>query len=150
MKMVFNEMLTEIDDDICYFDFGNLHLAMLGYAGSDWVLINTGDHSDIGNLTKAAEMRHGAENPPSCIILTGIDDKYVGGLAEVINYWKVPVYAHVNSCPFLIEAAEHLRTLPHDYSIPCLEGWEWSSAIDDEAAHIKLIRKSDQLVLFST
>jgi Metallo-beta-lactamase superfamily len=120
-----------------------------------WVLVDAGLKSSAQCILRAAEERFGKGARPEAIILTHGHFDHVGALPKLIEYWKVPVYAHRLEMPYLTGRAQyppadptvgggmmavmsrfftrgpisitgHARVLPDNGDVPGLgKNWHW-------------------------
>jgi glyoxylase-like metal-dependent hydrolase (beta-lactamase superfamily II) len=70
-----------------------VNLYFLGTADA-WVLIDAGLPGSADAIIEAASDRFGKGNLPQAIILTHGHFDHVGSLAQLLDKWHVPVYAH--------------------------------------------------------
>ncbi|MGC2660988.1 MAG: MBL fold metallo-hydrolase [Bryobacteraceae bacterium] len=137
-----------------------------------WSLIDAGVPVSAGFIRRFAEKRFGADVPPQNIIITHGHFDHAGSLAELADYWQVPVYAHPDEFPYLtgrlaypppdtsvggglmtalaplyprgpIDVSAHLQALPPDGSVPGLASWKWIHTPGHTPGHISLYREVD-------
>src|SRR5690606_21003093 len=101
---------------------------------------------------------------------------HVGAIIDLIERWKVPVYAHQLELPFLtgkqdypkpdatveggwvakmsplfphegIDISEHVSALPEDGTIPHMSGWKWIHTPGHTPGHVSIYRESDQVLI---
>ncbi|RHW42084.1 MBL fold metallo-hydrolase [Neobacillus notoginsengisoli] len=164
----------QVISDLYYFPFQIVNVVFYGQPGegNDWVLIDAGMPRSGDNIIKEAEERFGKNNPPKALILTHGHFDHIGGITELIEKWKMPVYAHELELPFLqgeqdypepdptveggllakispyypneaIVVEGDLRALPMDGSVPFMEGWKWIHTPGHTQGHVSLYRESD-------
>ena len=121
---------------------------------------------------EVAEKRFGKNAKPAAIILTHGHFDHVGGIVDLLERWKVPVYAHPLEMPFLtgkeaypepdpsveggmlaklssiyphepIDISEVVQELPADQSVPSLPGWKWIHTPGHTRGHVSFFRESD-------
>ncbi|WP_410768468.1 MBL fold metallo-hydrolase [Fontibacillus sp. BL9] len=140
----------------------------------DWVLIDTGLGPFKKALIREAETIYG--RPPKAIILTHGHFDHVGCVIELSDYWKVPVYAHVEEFPYLtglrdypegdpsvgggllagvapiypnraIDLKDRLEPLPEDGTVPGATGWKWIATPGHSPGHVSLYREQDRTLI---
>lgn len=143
---------------------------------SEWVLIDAGLPHSANKILKAAEKRFGPDHQLKAIILTHGHFDHVGGLIDILEQYKVPVYAHPLEFSYLkgvtdypqpdtsveggmvakmsgifpvkaIDISAHLHELPSDGSVPGMSGWQWIHTPGHSEGHISLFRKQDHLLI---
>ena len=111
------------------------------------------------------------------IILTHGHFDHVGSLADLLEDWKVPVYAHELELPYLtgkkkdyppgdpgvdsglvakispmfpnhgIKLSEHIHMLPQDGTVPAMTGWKSIHTPGHTPGHISLFRSQDRVLI---
>ncbi|WP_172797493.1 MBL fold metallo-hydrolase [Bacillus sp. FJAT-27445] len=168
----------QITSDLYYFPFQIVNVVFIGQPGegNDWVLIDAGMPRSGDNIILEAEERFGKNNPPKALILTHGHFDHVGGITELIEKWKMPVYAHELEIPFLrgeqdypqpdptveggllakispyypneaITLDGHVQRLPEDGTVPFLEGWKWIHTPGHTPGHVSLFRAADRAII---
>ncbi|MGE5681533.1 MAG: MBL fold metallo-hydrolase [Bacillota bacterium] len=167
----------EARPDVYYYTNQIVNLEMVGNPGSgSWVLIDAGMPKTSKEILGATRDRFGGESRPEAIILTHGHFDHVGSIADLINEWKVPVYAHPMEFPFLtgemsypepdpsveggllaklasvyphepINIKEVLLPLPTDNSVPYLHGWRWIHTPGHSPGHVSFFRDSDRTLI---
>jgi len=147
--------------------------AVAGETG--WTLIDAGLKGSAGRITRwAAE--HFREAPPQAIVLTHAHFDHVGAIDDLLESWRVPVYAHREELPYItgersypspdpsvgggvmarmaslyprgpIDLGARVRELPMDGSIPSLPGWRWVHSPGHTAGHVSLFRDADRTLI---
>lgn len=144
--------------------------------GSDWVLIDAGMPRSADEIIGTAKELFGEDVPPKAIVLTHGHFDHVGALVELVEIWKVPVYAHQLEMPYLtgkkdypkpdptveggmvakmaglfpnegINLEQHVQILPSDGSVPHLPGWKWMYTPGHTEGHISLFREEDRALI---
>lgn len=167
----------EIGEDLFYYTNQIVNVVFIGKPNqAGWVLVDAGMPKSGSKLLEVAEERFGKGNKPSAIILTHGHFDHVGGILDLIEEWKVPVYAHVDEFPYLygqksypepdpsveggmlakissiyphepIDITEALFPLPEDFSVPQLPGWKWVPTPGHSPGHISLFREEDKTLI---
>lgn len=70
-------------------------------AARGWVLVDTGLKGSAKKIIAMAEELFGPGTRPAAIVLTHGHADHAGGLAELLEIWNVPVYAHALELPYL-------------------------------------------------
>lgn len=141
-----------------------------------FVLIDAGMPNSAVEIKQAAAERFGAGSSPKAIILTHGHFDHVGSLAELLEEWNVPVYAHEKEIPYLtgkanyppgdstvnggliselspmfpnhgIDISSHVRVLSQDGSLPEMPGWKWLHTPGHTPGHISLFREHDRTLI---
>ncbi len=82
--------------------FVNVYIIAAGdNEGNNWVLVDAGLKGSADKIKRMAEDIFGEDTQPSAIILTHGHFDHVGGLEELLEIWKAPVYAHYLELPYL-------------------------------------------------
>ncbi|RXZ83080.1 MBL fold metallo-hydrolase [Paenibacillaceae bacterium] len=167
----------EVLSDIYYHTIQIVNICMIGKKDdNNWVLVDAGMPSSADEIIIAAEKRFGPNSRPNGIILTHGHFDHVGAIIELINFWKVPVYAHELEMPYLtgkqsysppdpsvnggllaklsmfypnspIDLGNNIEQLPSNGAIPILPGWRWIHTPGHTAGHISLFRDSDRVLI---
>lgn len=167
----------EITKDISYYTDQIVNVVFIGKPGNGkWVLIDAGMPKSGNTIIEVAEKRYGKGARPDAIILTHGHFDHVGGIVELINKWRVPVYAHPAEFPFLtgkqdypepdpsvqggmlaklasiyphqaIDISGHLQPLPRDNSVPGLPGWTWIHTPGHAPGHVSFFREAERLLI---
>ena len=140
-----------------------------------WVLVDAGLGGSARKIKEVANNLFG-DLPPTAIVLTHGHFDHVGSLAELAEYWDVPVYAHPLELPYLtgqssypppdpavgggamsalsrffprgpIDLGERVKPLPLDGSIPNLSEWQWVHSPGHTPGHVALFRESDRVLI---
>lgn len=154
MTSVDSGKLREVGPDVAYYTNQIVNLIMIGRPDSDWVLVDAGMPFSGREILKVTAERFGENNPPKAIILTHGHFDHVGSIVDLLDVWKVPVYAHPLEFPFLtgqqaypepdvtvdgallakisafypnepVNIQEVLVELPPDGTVPFLVDWQW-------------------------
>ena len=144
--------------------------------GSTWVLVDAGLAGYARTIMDAAAQFIGSRTPPQAIVLTHGHFDHVGALDDLLERWRVPVYAHRLERPYLngesaypppdplvgrgamallsrlyprgpIDVSRHLQILPDDGSVPVMPGWRAVFTPGHTAGHISLFRESDRTLI---
>lgn len=161
---------------VAYYTNQIVNLIMIGAPGESWVLVDAGMPASATDIINAAEERYGANNPPKAIVLTHGHFDHVGSIVNLLEKWKVPVYAHPLEFPFLngsqdypepdptvsggmlakistyypheaTDIREVLQELPAGGSIPCLPDWKYLHIPGHAPGQIALFRERDRLLI---
>lgn len=170
------ESLQVLPDVYCH----TIQIVNVCWIGSpeskDFVLVDAGMPGSANEIIRVTEERFGQNSRPKCIILTHGHFDHVGALIELIDHWKVPVYAHHLELPFLtgeraypepdptveggmiakmslyfpnepIVLGNHIKSLPEDGSIPGAPGFQAVETPGHSPGHISLFRESDRALI---
>ncbi|WP_210023335.1 MULTISPECIES: MBL fold metallo-hydrolase [unclassified Paenibacillus] len=142
----------------------------------EWVLVDAGMPRSADDIIGAAEERFGRDIPPKAIILTHGHFDHVGAIVELIERWKVPVYAHEMEIPYLtgkanyppgdptvdgglisemsplfpnhgIDLGSHVKPLSPDGSVDEMPDWKWIHTPGHTPGHISLFREKDRSLI---
>lgn len=148
----------------------------LGMEGKDWVLIDAGMPFSTSKIYQTAQLLFGKGIPPKAIILTHGHFDHVGSIKPLLDKWSVTVYAHEQELPYLtgkrdylppdpfvggglmalisplyprkaIDLGKKVMALPHDGSIPHMDGWRWIHTPGHTEGHIALFRETDRTLI---
>ncbi|HTF81927.1 MAG TPA: MBL fold metallo-hydrolase [Cytophagales bacterium] len=163
----------QVRNDIFYYTDQIVNVVFIGNpTEGPWILVDAGMPKSGNELIRVAEDRFGKGKKPLFILLTHGHFDHVGSIVDLINYWNVPVYAHIDEFPYLtgqrpylepdptveggllakissiypyepINIAKVLKALPADGSIPELEDWKWISTPGHSPGHVSFFRESD-------
>ena len=167
---------TEVLPDIFYYTNQIVNVVMIGMPNDKWVLIDAGMPGGGQKIIEAAEERFGKDKAPECIVLTHGHFDHVGGITELLEKWKVPVYAHYLELPFLngsksypepdpsveggllakiadiypykpVNIAEIIRPLSSHACLPNFGDWEWIHTPGHSPGHVAFFRKTDKVLV---
>lgn len=167
-----------VTHDLYCFPIQVVNICLFGDPNSsnNWVLIDAGMPKSAEKIVEAAEERFGENHQPKAIILTHGHFDHVGGIVDLINWWKAPVYAHELELPFLkgekdypepdpsvegglvakmsalfpneaIDLGDHVQPLPLDGSVPGMAGWRWIHTPGHTPGHLSLFREEDRSLI---
>lgn len=166
-----------LPDVYCYTDqIVNLVVYGNPEGSSQFVLIDAGMPHSADEIKKMIADRFGEAAWPEAIILTHGHFDHVGSLADLLEDWKVPVYAHEMELPYLtgkkdyppgdpgvdsgfvakmspmfpnhgINLSDHIHMLPQDGTIPAMPGWKWIHTPGHTPGHISLFRSKDRVLI---
>lgn len=143
---------------------------------NEWVLVDAGMPGTSWRLLKEAENRFGPDHQLKAIILTHGHFDHVGGLIDILEKYKVPVYAHPLEFSYLkgatdypepdttvegglvakmswefpnkaIDISAHLKELPADGTVPEMPGWKWLHTPGHSEGHVSLFRENGRVLL---
>lgn len=150
--------------------YGNPNLS------NEWVLIDTGMPKSFNTIIEIAEKRFGKNHKLKAIILTHGHFDHVGAVIDLIEKYKIPVFAHEEELQYLtgknnypepdgtveggllaklsplfpnegINLADFIHVLPSDGSVPEMPEWQWIHTPGHSPGHISLFREEDQLLI---
>lgn len=155
-----------------------VNLCFIGEPGEpdNWVLVDAGMPKSAEKIVGEAEELFGKGAKPKAIILTHGHFDHVGGVAELVKKWEIPVYAHSLEIPYLhgetsymepdpsvaggliaklsgffpnepINLEGYVHALPADGSVPELPEWRWLHTPGHTPGHVSLFRESDQTLI---
>ena len=167
----------EVSEDVFYYTDQIVNIVFIGKPGQEkWVLIDAGMPKSGSRIQEVAEERFGKGSRPDAIILTHGHFDHVGGLVELINKWRVPVYAHPLEFPYLtgklaypepdssveggmlakissiyphqpIDISGAVEPLATNHSVNDLAEWKWIHTPGHSPGHVSLYRERDGLLL---
>ncbi|AIF42307.1 MBL fold metallo-hydrolase [Virgibacillus sp. SK37] len=167
----------QVKSDVYYYTDQIANFCFIGYPEKgDWVLVDAGLPNAAPEIKSVVVDRFGRGSKPSAIILTHGHFDHVGGLADLIDEWEVPVYAHQLELPYLqgqknypqpdtsveggllakissiypneaINLGDAVQPLPDDHSVPGLDDWTWIHTPGHSPGHVSFYRESDSLLL---
>lgn len=137
-----------------------------------FTLVDAGMPKSANEIISAAEKRFGPNCKPNAIILTHGHFDHVGAIIELIEYWKVPVYAHSLELPYLqgernyaepdpsvnggliakmssffpneaINLGANVKPLPLDGKVPHMPGFHWIHTPGHTPGHVSFFRNED-------
>jgi glyoxylase-like metal-dependent hydrolase (beta-lactamase superfamily II) len=153
-----------------------LFVNVFAVAGENgWTLIDAGLNGSAGRIKRWAAEHFGAA-APNALVLTHAHFDHVGAIDELIESWRVPVYAHREELPYLtgqraypppdpsvgggmmarmaslyprgpIDLGGVVRELPADGSVPTLPGWQWVHSPGHTVGHVSLFRDADRTLI---
>jgi glyoxylase-like metal-dependent hydrolase (beta-lactamase superfamily II) len=167
---------TQVLDDVFYYTNQIVNVVMIGKPDDKWVLIDAGMPGGAQKIIDVAEERFGAGTAPACIVLTHGHFDHVGGIKELLEHWKVPVYAHYLELPFLngskpypepdpsveggllakiadiypykpVNIAEVIRPISSHINLPFFTDWEWIHTPGHSPGHVAFYRKKDKVLI---
>jgi glyoxylase-like metal-dependent hydrolase (beta-lactamase superfamily II) len=142
----------------------------------NWVLVDAALSGATDAIVSTAEETFGPDAKPAAIVLTHGHFDHVGALAELLERWDVPVWAHPLEVPHLTgeedypppdpkvgkgamallsfaypykaaDFGDRVEPLPLDYGVPHLPDWKWIHTPGHTRGHISLFRESDGLLV---
>jgi glyoxylase-like metal-dependent hydrolase (beta-lactamase superfamily II) len=142
----------------------------------DFVLIDTGMPKSADEIKEMVEERFGKGAIPKAIVLTHGHFDHVGSVAELLEEWNIPVYAHELEIPYLtgkqdyppgdpnvdsglvakmspmfpnhgIDISAHVHVLPEDGTVPNMPAWKWIHTPGHTPGHISLFREHDRMLI---
>ncbi|WP_043931304.1 MBL fold metallo-hydrolase [Bacillus sp. EB01] len=165
-------------DDVYMYTTKIVNLFLIGNPETErsFSLIDAGMPKCADEIIDAAENRFGKGAKPASIILTHGHFDHVGSLAELLERWEVPVYAHRLELPYLtgrgdypkgdpetdgglvselsplfpnhgINLGNRIAALPNDGGVPGLEEWKWVHTPGHTPGHISLFRERDRTLI---
>jgi glyoxylase-like metal-dependent hydrolase (beta-lactamase superfamily II) len=166
--------ITVTPDIYCYTN-QIVNLVLIGDQDG-FVLIDAGMPKCGNEIKELIEERMGANARPNAIILTHGHFDHVGSLVELLEEWRVPVYAHERELPYLtgkedyppgdpsvdeglvaklsplfpnhgINISGQVEALPPDGSIPHMSGWKWIHTPGHTPGHVSLFREEDRSLI---
>ncbi|MFB9325549.1 MBL fold metallo-hydrolase [Paenibacillus aurantiacus] len=168
---------VEVAPDLYCHTVQIVNIAFVGAPdGDSFVLVDAGMPQSANAIIEAAENRFGAGKRPSAILLTHGHFDHVGAIIELIEHWKVPVYAHKLELPYLtgqksylepdpsvegglvaklsgyfpsepIDLGRHVQPLPDDGTVPFLPDFHWIATPGHTEGHVSFFREADRALL---
>jgi glyoxylase-like metal-dependent hydrolase (beta-lactamase superfamily II) len=169
--------ITVLPDIYCYTD-QIVNLVVFGNPSesNQFVLIDAGMPKSAPEIKEMIQERFGENAVPKAIILTHGHFDHVGSLVELLEEWKVPVYAHELELPYLtgkkdyppgdpsvasglvakmspmfpnhgVDLGSSIQALPQDGSVPEMQGWKWVHTPGHTPGHISLFREKDRSLI---
>jgi glyoxylase-like metal-dependent hydrolase (beta-lactamase superfamily II) len=166
--------ISIVPDIFCYTN-KIVNLVLVGRS-EEFVLIDAGMPKSADVIMEMVAEQFGENAQPRAIILTHGHFDHVGSLVELLEHWKVPVYAHELEIPYLtgqkdyppgdpsvasglvakmspmfpnhgIDISAIIQTLPQDGSVPNMPGWKWVHTPGHTPGHISLFRGEDRVLI---
>lgn len=142
----------------------------------EWVLVDTGMPESANRIVEVVEKLFGENTKPKAIILTHGHFDHVGAAVDLVEKWRVKVYAHEAELPFLtgeksypepdgsvegglvakmspifpnepVDLGNNVEALPSDGSVPHMPGWRWVFTPGHAPGHISLFRDKDRVLI---
>lgn len=168
-------MFTDVAPGVGFMRCAMVNVIALGDR-TRWLLVDTGLPGYAGRIRSAAEARFGAGTRPAAILLTHGHFDHVGSLADLLEMWDVPVFAHRLELPYLtgrssypppdplvgrgslsllsrlyprgpIDITGRVDMLPSDGTVPDAAGWRWIHTPGHTPGHVSLFREHDRCLL---
>jgi glyoxylase-like metal-dependent hydrolase (beta-lactamase superfamily II) len=166
--------IAVLPDVFCYTN-QIVNLALVGNQ-NEFVLVDAGMPKSADEISEMIAEHFGEQARPSAIILTHGHFDHVGSLVELLEKWRVPVYAHELEIPYLtgkkdyppgdpsvdagmvaklspmfpnhgIDIGEQVKVFPQDGSIPHMQGWKWIHTPGHTPGHVSLFREEDRALI---
>jgi glyoxylase-like metal-dependent hydrolase (beta-lactamase superfamily II) len=169
----------EVSIDIYCYCIQFVNICLIGNPTSKsktWFLVDAGMPHASDTIIQLAEDRFGTMTKPQGIILTHGHFDHVGSIAELLERWDVPVYAHEQEIPYLtgkanypegdstvnggliselsplfpnhgINLGDQVKALQADGTIPGLPDWQWIHTPGHTPGHISLFREKDRALI---
>jgi glyoxylase-like metal-dependent hydrolase (beta-lactamase superfamily II) len=145
-----------------------------GVSPTGWTLIDTGMRGYAAAVRREAERIF--DRAPAAIILTHAHFDHIGGLPQLADEWRVPIYAHPLELPYVtgqspypppdptvgggaqswlsplfprgpIDLGRRVHMLPENGVVPTLPGWRWLLTDGHSPGHVSLFRESDRTLI---
>ncbi|WP_096154239.1 MULTISPECIES: MBL fold metallo-hydrolase [Bacillus] len=171
-----NELEITVVPDVHCFTDKIVNIVYIDLPDNQFVLVDAGMPHSKEHIKEKLEERYGKGTKPACILLTHGHFDHVGSLAELLEEWQVPVYAHLEEMPYLtgkrnypeantdahggivpkiapmfpnhgVDLSGYVQPLPDDYSVPNLLGWNWVHTPGHTPGHVSFFRESDGLLI---
>ncbi|MGG5252288.1 MBL fold metallo-hydrolase [Neobacillus sp. SM06] len=166
-----------LPDVYCYTDqIVNLCLIGSPEETKEFVLIDAGMPKSAEEIKKLVTERFGEGIRPSGILLTHGHFDHVGSLADLLEEWTVPVYAHELEIPYLtgkqdypagdptvdgglvsemsplfpnhgIDLSTQIQPLPANGTVPVLADWKWIHTPGHTPGHVSFFRECDRMLI---
>lgn len=165
----------EVTPDIFSYTNQIVNLILVGNS-NEFVLIDTGMPKAAGEIKEMIAERMGENARPNAIVLTHGHFDHVGSLVELLEDWRVPVYAHELELPYLkgekdyppgdpevdsglvakmstmfpnhgINIGDQVKMLPKDGTMPFMPGWKWLHTPGHTPGHVSFFREQDRTLL---
>lgn len=167
----------EVLPDLYCYTIQIVNVCFVGEKNSNrFVLVDAGMPKSAEKIISIVNERFGKGSRPEAIILTHGHFDHVGAIIELIEYWKVPVFAHELELPFLtgemsypepdptveggmvaklsplfptepIQIAGKVEALPKDGTVPYLPQFRWIHTPGHSPGHISLFREKDHSLI---
>lgn len=167
---------TEIAPGIWGLKIVFVNIYMIATGPEQWILVDAGVRGSAGRIKKMAADLFGEENPPAAIVLTHGHFDHIGALHELLNTWKVQVYAHLQEIPYLtghtsyppadptvgggmmsamsflypnspINLGTRIHALAKDGTLPHMPDWQYIHTPGHTPGHISLFRGRDKVLI---
>jgi glyoxylase-like metal-dependent hydrolase (beta-lactamase superfamily II) len=152
----------------------NVYLVADGLSPTGWTLIDTGLPGYAAAIRREAARVF--ERAPSAILMTHGHFDHTGGLPQLADGWRVPIYAHPLELPYLtgespypppdptvgggaqswlsplfprgpIDLGRRVHMLPENGVVPTLPGWRWLLTDGHSPGHVSFFRESDRILI---
>jgi glyoxylase-like metal-dependent hydrolase (beta-lactamase superfamily II) len=166
----------EILPDVYCYTNKIVNLYFVGHQKNEFVLVDAGMPKSADEIIGEAKERFGENACPKAIFLTHGHFDHVGSIVELLENWKIPVYAHKLEVPYLtgkqnyspgdptvdgglvselsplfpnhgIDISKHIKELPEDGTIPFLSGWKWIYTPGHTPGHVSFFREKDRALI---
>ncbi|WP_407928594.1 MBL fold metallo-hydrolase [Alkalihalobacterium elongatum] len=164
---------VEVLQDLYCYNVRIVNICLVGNPnGNNFILVDAGMPGSANEIIATIEERFGANSRPKAIVLTHGHFDHVGSILELVEHWKVSVYAHPLELPYLtgkksypepdptveggiiaklsslfpnepINLGSHVQALPSNGMIPGMEGFCWVHTPGHTPGHVSYFRDHD-------
>ncbi|MGX9134792.1 MBL fold metallo-hydrolase [Rummeliibacillus sp. JY-2-4R] len=167
----------DILPDLYCYTIQIVNIVMIGNPKRDeFVLVDAGMPGSADKIISAVNERFGENSRPKAIILTHGHFDHVGAIIELVEHWKIPVYAHELEIPYLtgklsypepdtsveggviskissvfpnepINLGNNIEKLPSDGTVPFLNEFRWIHTPGHSPGHVSFFREKDRALI---
>ncbi|AIC94388.1 MBL fold metallo-hydrolase [Shouchella lehensis] len=167
-----NGVTIQVCEDVYQYTNQFVNIIFVGHPNTaDYVVIDAGVPGGANEIIEAANSLYGSKKPKAILLTHGHFD-HVGSIIELIDHWKVDVYAHPLELPYLtgeerypepdpsveggllakisalfpndpIQINEHVFPLPESGDVPFLKSFQWIHTPGHTPGHVSFFRHDD-------